>query len=81
MSVRDSEFRITRKHISWFRREKGDSDEDLAVRNVIDALLPFLGPLDSLSGLQQRKLQVCITARTQLRDKEITARSFLCQRV
>ena len=37
------------------RREKGDSEEDLAVRNVVDALSPFLGPLDLLTGSQQRK--------------------------
>ena len=51
------------------RREKGDSDEDLAVRNVIDALSPFLGPLETLLGSQQRdSSQVCQAERNHYVD-------------
>jgi len=33
-------------------RDRDDGEEDLAVRNVIDALSPFLGPLESVTGKQ-----------------------------
>ena len=33
-------------------RDRDDGEEDLAVRNVVDALSPYLGPLELAAGTQ-----------------------------